>query len=138
MSVENVSAVVNIKTLKGRLIAHKFSNGWAVGVVRSVEKKSVAGQFAVKYNIIIISQKHKAKHGRLRVDKVLGYFLLLYKSKHWWTGEKLVQCFHILCHDALRSFSFCLCRFRFSIHSLHTNKASATRGYLEHRVTTGR
>ena len=51
MSVENVSAVVNIKTLKGRFIAHKFSTGWAVGVVRSVEKKkSVAGQFAVKYN----------------------------------------------------------------------------------------
>jgi len=50
MSVENVSTVVNIKTLKGRFIAHKFSTGWAVGVVKSVEKKkSVAGQFAVKY-----------------------------------------------------------------------------------------
>jgi hypothetical protein len=33
MSVENVPAVVNIKTLKGRFIAHKFSTGWAVGVV---------------------------------------------------------------------------------------------------------
>jgi hypothetical protein len=50
MSAENVPAVVNIKTLKGRLIAHKFSTGWAVGVVNSVEKKnSVADQFAVKY-----------------------------------------------------------------------------------------
>ena len=52
MSAENVPAVVNIKTLKGRFIAHKFSTGWAVGVVKSVEKKdseSVAGQFAVKY-----------------------------------------------------------------------------------------
>jgi len=50
MSVENVPAVVNIKTLKGRFIAHKFSTGWSVGVVKSVEKKkSVAGQFAVKY-----------------------------------------------------------------------------------------
>ena len=53
MSVENVPAVVNIKTLKGRFIAHKFSTGWAVapvGVVKSVKKKkSVAGQFAVKY-----------------------------------------------------------------------------------------
>jgi hypothetical protein len=40
-----------IKTLKGRFIAHKFSSVWAVGVVRSVEKKkSVAGQVAVKYN----------------------------------------------------------------------------------------
>jgi hypothetical protein len=44
MSVEDVPAVVNIKTLKGRLIAHKFSTGCAVGVVKSVEKKkSVAG-----------------------------------------------------------------------------------------------
>jgi hypothetical protein len=50
MSVENVPAVVNIKTLKGRFIAHKFSTGWVVGVVKSVEKKkSVADQFAVKY-----------------------------------------------------------------------------------------
>ena len=50
ISVENVPAVVHIKTLKGRFIAHKFSTGWAVRVVKSVEKeKSVAGQFAVKY-----------------------------------------------------------------------------------------
>ena len=52
MSVENVSAaVVNTKILMGRFIAHKFSTGWAVGEVKSVEKKkSVAGQpkFAVK------------------------------------------------------------------------------------------
>ena len=46
MSDEDVPAVVNIKTLKGRLIAHKFSTGWVVGVVKSVEKKSVADQFA--------------------------------------------------------------------------------------------
>ena len=50
MSVENVAAVVNIKTLKRRFIAQKFSTGLAVGVVKSVEKKkSVAGQFPVKY-----------------------------------------------------------------------------------------
>jgi hypothetical protein len=48
MSVENVPAVVNIKTLEGQFVAHKFSTGWAVGVVKSVEqKKSVAGQFSV-------------------------------------------------------------------------------------------
>jgi len=41
MSVENVPAVVNIKTRKGRLIAHKFSTGWAVGVVKSVESRRV-------------------------------------------------------------------------------------------------
>ena len=39
MSVENVPAVVHIKTLKVRFIAHKFSTGLAVGVVQSVEKK---------------------------------------------------------------------------------------------------
>ena len=50
MSVENVPAVANINTLKGRFIAHKFSSGRAAGVLKSVEKKkSVAGQFTVKY-----------------------------------------------------------------------------------------
>jgi hypothetical protein len=39
MSVENVLAVVNIKTLlKGRFIAHKFTTAWVVGVVKGVEK----------------------------------------------------------------------------------------------------
>ena len=34
----------------GEYCKYKFSTGWAVGVVKSVEKKkSVAGQFAVKY-----------------------------------------------------------------------------------------
>ena len=41
MSVEDVPAIVNIKTLNGRLIAHNFNTGWAAGVVRSVEKKKV-------------------------------------------------------------------------------------------------
>ena len=36
--VKNVPAVVNIKTRKGRFIAHKFSTGWSVGVVKSVGK----------------------------------------------------------------------------------------------------
>ena len=41
--------IVNVKTLKGRLIAHKFNTGWTLGVVKCVEKKkSVAGQLAVK------------------------------------------------------------------------------------------
>ena len=48
--LSRMPAVVNIKTLKGRFIARKISNGWAVGVMKNVEKKeSVAGQFAVKY-----------------------------------------------------------------------------------------
>ena len=46
---ENVPVVVNIKTLKGRLMEHKFNTGWSVVVLKSVEKKKrVAGQFAVK------------------------------------------------------------------------------------------
>ena len=50
MSVENVSMVVNIRKLKGQFLPHKFSSGWSVSVVKSVEKKkSVADQFAVKY-----------------------------------------------------------------------------------------
>ena len=40
MSVENVPAVVHIKTLKGRFIAHKFSTGWSVGLVKNVEKEN--------------------------------------------------------------------------------------------------
>ena len=52
MSVENVLVVANIKTLKGRFIAHKFSTGWVValvGVVKGVEKKkSLPDQFVVK------------------------------------------------------------------------------------------
>jgi hypothetical protein len=47
MSAEHLPAVVNIKSLKGRVIAHKFCTGWVAGVVE--KKKSVAGQFAVKY-----------------------------------------------------------------------------------------
>ena len=50
VSVENVPAVFNIKAVKGGFIAHKFSTGWTVGVVKSVEQtKSVAGKFSVKY-----------------------------------------------------------------------------------------
>ncbi len=49
MSVEDVPVIVDIKTLKGRLIARKFNTGWAVGVVKSVEKHDMfAGLFAVK------------------------------------------------------------------------------------------
>ncbi len=40
---EEVPAVVNIKTQKTRLIAHKFETGWFVGVVKGLEtKKQVA------------------------------------------------------------------------------------------------
>ncbi len=67
MSVENVDAVFNIQTLKGLFIAHPFCTGWAVGVVKSVEKqKSVAGQFAVKYKSETYCWTEKTKQGRLR------------------------------------------------------------------------
>ena len=49
MTVKDVPAVVKIKTLKGRLIAHKFNTEWSVGMVKSVEKKNVASKFAIKY-----------------------------------------------------------------------------------------
>ena len=39
MSVEDVPAIVTIKTLKGRLIAHKFNTGWALGAGKCLEKK---------------------------------------------------------------------------------------------------
>ena len=52
MYVENVSVVVKIKALKGRLIAHKFSTGWVVGVdrvVKSVQKKKGHGRWSAKF-----------------------------------------------------------------------------------------
>ncbi len=58
MSVEDVPAIANIKTLKGRLIAHKFNTGWVVGVVKSVEKKKCdVGQFVVIYKSETVTQK---------------------------------------------------------------------------------
>ena len=73
MSVKNVPAVVNIKkTLKGRFIAHKFSTGWTVGVVKSVEKKkSVAGQFAVKYKSETYCRTQKLNKEDYGVTQVL-------------------------------------------------------------------
>jgi hypothetical protein len=66
--------VVNIKALKGLFIAHKFSTGWAVGVVKSVEKKeSAAGQFAVKYKSEKYCWTKKLSRDDYGVDK---YFLL--------------------------------------------------------------
>ena len=79
--MENVPAVVNIKTLKGRFIAHKFSTAWAVSVVKSVgKKKSVAGQFAVKYKfstgwaVGVVTSVGKKK-------SVAGQFAVKYKSE---------------------------------------------------------
>ena len=58
MSVGDVPAIVNIKTLKGRLITHKFNTGWAVGVVnKSAEKKKSVGQFQFAVRMASIGQK---------------------------------------------------------------------------------
>ena len=73
MSVEDVPAFVDIKTLqtlKGRFIAHMFSTGWAVGVVKNVEKKkSVADQFAVKYKSEAYCWTEKLNTDDYGVDK---------------------------------------------------------------------
>ena len=75
VSVKNVPAAVNIKTLNGRFVAHKFSTGWSVGVMKSVEKKeSVAGQFAVKYTSGTYCWTKKLKKEDYGVDK---YWVLL-------------------------------------------------------------
>ena len=49
MSVKNVPAIVNIKSPKGRFIEHKSSTGWAVGVVKSVERKKSV------YRVLLVS-----------------------------------------------------------------------------------
>ncbi len=64
MSVENVSVVGNIKTLKGRFIAHKFSGYWVDGGCgeECVEKKkSVAGQWPV-YSEVCQKRIAELKH----------------------------------------------------------------------------
>jgi hypothetical protein len=80
MSVEDVPAAVNIRTLKGRCIAHKFSTGWTVGVVTSVERRSVAGQFAIKYKSETYCWTQKLNREDYGFDN--GSFLLLQKSEH--------------------------------------------------------
>jgi len=65
-----------------RFIAHKFSSGRAVGVVKSVQKKkSVAGQFSVKYKSETCCWTQKLKEEDYGVDK---YWVLLAveNSKH--------------------------------------------------------
>ncbi len=61
MSVGDVPAAANTKTLKKQLIAHKFATRWLVGVVRRLEtKKKVAGQFALKYKKVASCWTHTA------------------------------------------------------------------------------
>jgi hypothetical protein len=77
MSVEDVPPIVHMKTLKGRLIAHKFNSGWAVGVVKRVEKKqSVAGQFAVNYMSETYCWTQKLNRKDYGVDKYWDFSLL--------------------------------------------------------------
>ncbi len=56
------------RTLKGLFIAHKFSTGWTVGVVQSVEKKKlVAGHKSETYSWT--RKRNKKDYG---VDKYLS------------------------------------------------------------------
>ena len=48
ISAECVPEVVDMKTLKGREIAHKFNTGWEVVTVKCVEK-NFSGEFAFFY-----------------------------------------------------------------------------------------
>jgi hypothetical protein len=75
MSVENVPVVVNIKTLKGRFTAHKFSTGWAphwaVGVMKSGKEEECCWpvtKFAVKYKAEMYCWTQKLKREDYGVD----------------------------------------------------------------------
>ena len=58
------------KTLKGLFIPHKFSTGWTVRVVKSVEKKKgVVIQFAVKYESETCCWTQKLNQEDYGVDK---------------------------------------------------------------------
>jgi hypothetical protein len=86
MSVEDVAVIVNIKTLKGRLIANKFNTGWSVGVTKCVEKtNSVAVQLAVKYRSETYCWTPKLNREDYGVDK---YWALLAVVKRVNTVEK--------------------------------------------------
>ena len=65
-----------MKSVKRRLIAHKFDTGWFVGVVRS--PKRVAGQFAVKYKKEATCWIHSLNKQDYGVDK---YFYCCEKQK---------------------------------------------------------
>ena len=74
MSVEDVPAIVNIKTLKGRLIAHKFNTGCAVGVVKRVAKKKSCWPVCSKYRSETYCWTQKLNREDYGVDE---YWVLL-------------------------------------------------------------
>ena len=45
-----MSAVTNIETLKGPFIEHKFSTGWAVGVVKSEAERKTGKEEITDHN----------------------------------------------------------------------------------------
>ena len=77
MTVKDVPAVVKIKRLKGRLIAHKSNTEWAV---KSIEK-NVASKFAIKYQTESFCWTKKAEQGRL-TDKQVLLLLKVAVEKH--------------------------------------------------------
>jgi hypothetical protein len=66
ISVEDVLAVVDLKTLKNREIAHKFNAGWELGTVKGVEK---SGEFAVFHESDSQLWKQDLNEQHYRVDK---------------------------------------------------------------------
>jgi hypothetical protein len=72
MSVENVPAVLNIRTLKGQFIAHKFSTGWAVEVVKSGKEEECCWPVCSQVKVRNVLQDSKTKQGRLRGRQVMG------------------------------------------------------------------
>jgi hypothetical protein len=79
MSVENLPAVVNIKSMKGLFIAHEFSTGWAVGVVKSGEGECF-WPVAVKYKPETYGWTHETR--KITWLTSTGHFLLFQQSKH--------------------------------------------------------
>jgi hypothetical protein len=69
MSVENVPAVLNIRTLKGQFIAHKFSTGWAVEVVKSGKEEECCWPVCSQVKVRNVLQDSKTKQGRLREEE---------------------------------------------------------------------
>jgi len=86
MSVENVPAVVNIKTHKGTIYCTQNLYWVGGGGVKSVEKQeSVAGQFAVKYKSGTYCWTKKLNRDDYVVDKYWVLFAVVkeeVKSKH--------------------------------------------------------
>jgi hypothetical protein len=71
ISVEHVPEVDDMKTLKGREIAHKFNTGWEVGTVKGVEKSDEIAVFYESDSQLWKKELDKKDYG---VDKYWDFF----------------------------------------------------------------